>query len=218
MFEFTQDDFQFELPKKKNNYIIHNLDQNSQEWHEIRLGKITASNISVLDSNGKTRQDFIYKKASEILTGLKSESFNNFHIQRGLELEDEAKEVYEKVYNEKITNVGFVELNAFVGCSPDGFVGDDGMIQIKCLCDHVYFDYIINQKISKTYLYQIQMEMYVCDKKYNEFVIYNPNFDDSIFRIKIDRDEEIINKIKTNIDKTIKDIKTVLKQFKQNVR
>lgn len=199
---------------------IHNVIQKTEEWYKLRMGKITASNIFLLRGNSKTRDDLIRTKASEIITGnyipLK---INSVDIERGSRLEDEAIKKYSDKYGINTTEIGFVELDNFVGVSPDCFAEDDGLAEFKCPRDKNYL-YIVMfglEAISKLYLYQMQMQMWVCDKQWCDYVIYNPNFYEDIFKIRLYRDEKIITDIKETIERAKSDIAYCIKEFNKNI-
>lgn len=195
--------------------IIHNFEQNSLEWHEVRLGKITASNFHVMLGKSKTRQDNINKIAAERLTNIKADadSFSNKHMERGNELEPIALNSYIFETNKNVETVGFVELNKYVGCSPDGLLDDDGVIEIKAPDNHVYLESVTKQKIKPEYYTQIQFVLYVTERSYCDFVLFNPNFQQSLTIIKVERDEEKIDQIKHEINNINTEIDSVIKAF-----
>jgi len=199
---------------------IHDVIQKSDEWYKLRMGKITASNIFLLRGYSKTRDDIIRTKASEILTGnyipLK---INSVDIERGTSLENDAIKKYSDKYNINTKDVGFVELDSFVGVSPDCFSDDNGLAEFKCPRDKNYLNIVVNGEnaISKLYLYQMQMQMWVCDKQWCDYVIYNPNFNKDIYKIRIYRHEEIITAIKETIERAKSDIAYCIKEFNKNI-
>ena len=216
MFDFSEEDF-----KDKEKYIIHNMEQNSKEWFAVRLGKLTASNIASIISDGKTRASIIRQKAAEIITGMiEHKTIRSIDIDRGNELEPQARECYINSYGIDVIEVGFVELDSFVGVSPDGFASNDGLVEFKCPNDANFLKIVAGGKkvITKQYLYQMQMQMWVCDKKWCDYVIYNHNYKEKIFKIRIKRDESIIAIIKTAVDDAKKDIRKYIQQFNNNIK
>jgi len=195
---------------------IYNMTQKSEDWHKIRLGKFTASNFNIFmtDKISKTKEKELDKKASEIITGVLADSdFKNIHIERGIILEDEARNIYELETGNKVDLVGFVELDSFVGCSPDGLIGEDGIIEIKCKDNHTFFRTKIDGSISKQYFIQVQFQMMVCNRQWCDFVIYNQNFIKSIFIKRIIRDDNAIKEIKKYLEINIDELKNNLKKF-----
>lgn len=137
MLELNYSDLEEYLPPylvKKPKYKIHNCEQNSDEWHQIRCGRITASNMQILMGDGDTRESIIQSKAAEVITGVldTSDTFTSKDTARGHELEDEARMRYCEVFGIEVETVGFIELDEFVGVSPDGLANKDGLFEAKC--------------------------------------------------------------------------------------
>ena len=214
MFDFNDKDF---INAVSDEYKIYNFEQNSHEWYAIKLGKLTASNIATLTGESQTRKTLIYEKASSIITGIIPKQIYSEPLIRGRELESNAKDMYEFINDVEVKQVGFVELNKFVGASPDGLIGDIGLVEFKCPKPSKFMQQIIEGKtsIEKLYIYQMQMQIYVCGKQWCDYVIYNEDFKNPIHTIRIERDEEIIADIKETIDRAITDIKEIITIYKQ---
>lgn len=118
--------------------IIKEMEQGSDEWHQLRLGKVTASKMSDVLSKGrgtapsKSAETYMMELLAERLTGEAKPFFENDAMRWGTETEPQARFMYELKSGNTVEEVAFIELNEFVGVSPDGLVGDDGMIEIKC--------------------------------------------------------------------------------------
>lgn len=164
---------------------IHKIDQRSDEWFAIRIGKMTASNAQCIGANGKWLESYIYALLTEKYSSHK-ESYTNRDIERGIELEDQARMTYE-IENASVETVGFIEQDEYVGCSPDGLVGEDGGVEIKCVNDVNFFKLIVNgeKEIESKYIWQVQMCLMITGRKWWDLVFYNTNFDKNmlIFRI-----------------------------------
>ena len=189
---------------------IYNFEQRTDEWYAIRRGKLSASNASIIATNGKGLETYVYTLMSEYYSNGEKDHFVSADMQRGIDLEPEARIEFEFYTGLDVQEVGFVELNQFCGVSPDGLIGNDGLIEIKSPNDLTYFKLLLNGEIKSEYLWQMQMQMFVTKRKYCYFVSYNPNFKQTFFIKKIERDEEMIQKIKEGIDygtKLIKEIK-----------
>ncbi len=127
--------------------IHRDIKQGSDEWLKIRLGKFTGSNAQAIAASGKGLETLIFEKVAELSTGKSKPSYTNGDIERGHELEAMARNSYEVEIGITSKQVGFVELDEFAGCSPDGLVGKDGLIEIKCKNDANYARYLFNKKI-----------------------------------------------------------------------
>ena len=179
---------------------IHNINQNTPEWLEVRRLKMTASHAQAIGNAGKGLETYIWELLAESeCINFDSERYTNPHIERGHELEPLAREMYELQTGQKVEQVGFVELDEHTGCSPDGLVGDNGMIEIKSQSNVVHYKCIKTKEIDSKYMWQMQMQMYVCDRQWCDFVSYNPNYKESLVIIRVPREDEMIDKIKLGI-------------------
>lgn len=198
---------------------IHNIEQRTEDWYNIRKGKMTASSADTIIANGKGLETYIYNLMAEYYSSAEKESYINADMQRGIDLEPEARLEFEFYTNLDVQEVGFIEYNEFIGVSPDGLIGDDGLIEIKCPNDSVYFKLLLSDNIKPEYIAQMQMQLYVTNRQYCYFVSYNPNFEKSLYIKKITRDEEMIEKLKKGLDKgteLIKEIKNNFRKVGQN--
>lgn len=194
---------------------IHNFEQRTEDWYNIRKGKMTASNADTIIANGKGLETYIYNLMAEYYSSAEKENYINADMQRGIDLEPEARLEFEFYTNLDVQEVGFIEYNNFIGVSPDGLIGDDGLIEIKCPNDSVYFKLLLSDNIKPEYIAQMQMQLYVTDRQYCYFVSYNPNFEKSLYIKKITRDEEMIEKLKKGLDKGTELIKEIKKNFRK---
>ena len=189
--------------------IIHkDIQQGSEEWHDIRCGKITGSAVHDLltKGGGITRRKRLYKIIAERVTGkcCDSDVPNNIHIRRGHELEDEARLIYEMISGNIVESVGFIESEK---------VGEEGLLEIKCKDSHTFIEQKIKGEkgIEKKYITQMQFGLYLTSRKYCDYCCYNPNFEKPII-IRIDRDDEYISNIKNEIEAAEQEIKEIKKQ------
>lgn len=193
--------------------IIHNFEQGSDEWFKIRLNKLTASNAHTIGVGGKGLETLCYKLVAEKLTGKVEEGYKSPAMQRGNDLENEAANAYELETGDLTTKVGFCELDEYVGASPDRLINDDGLLEIKCKTDIVYLKELLGCEIDPEHYSQMQMQLYVTDRKYCIYSIYNPNFKKSLIIKRIERDERAIEKIKVGLETGKAIIKTMLEKI-----
>lgn len=175
---------------------IHQVKQNSPEWHELRKQKMTASHAQQIGNNGKGLETYIYEVVAE-----KEDNYTNEDIERGNEMEAEARQMYELETLQTVNQVGFIELDEYTGCSPDGLVGEEGGIEIKCPNNVNYLKLLVNQKIDTKYLWQIQMNLYITGRKWWDFIAYNPNFNQELYIMRVYPDEEMTEKLKVGLEK-----------------
>jgi putative phage-type endonuclease len=180
---------------------IHNMEQGSEAWFEIRKLKMTASNATAIGANGAGLKTYITALVAEYLSSAKPERYTNEHIERGNELEAEARIVYELETSNKVQQVGFITSNDYVGCSPDGLVGDDGLVEIKCKSDVKHLQQLIEGEkgVESAYRNQMQMQMLVTGRKWCDYVCYNPNFKKCIYIHRFKVDDKYQEKLKEGL-------------------
>ena len=189
---------------------IHNCQQGTEEWFACRLGKLTASVAKTISIAGKGLDTLCLEKATEILTGKPNESYKNEAMENGNLLEAEARAIYELETGANVTQVGFVEENEYVGVSPDGLVGDDGLIEIKCPTNKTYTQYLLDGKIKPEYYSQMQMQIFITERLWCDYVVYNPNFKKSIVIQRVYPDNEEIKRIADGLAKGVGIIKDII--------
>ena len=200
---------------------IINCIQGSEEWLRARLGKLTASDAQAIGNNGKGLDTLCLEKAAELLTGqLPPQLEDNEDIQRGKELEAEARAAYQLETGNSVYEVGFIELNEYVGCSPDGLIGEDGDLEIKCKNNKNHLLMLLGKPIDSKYDWQIQMRLLITGRKWCDFVSYNPNFADNpliILRVypNAEKQAALQEGIKNGVEK-IKQIISEVKYGKSN--
>lgn len=195
------------------NPIYHyDIEQRSDEWYAIRCGRLTGSDFHTFMGNSETKKNKLLQKACEKITGkIEDDHYISADMQRGIDLEDEAVFLYEMQSGNEVKKVGFIELDEFVGCSPDGLVGDDGMIECKAPKDSVYLKQVIEDKIKPEYYTQIQYNLYVSGRKWCDYIAYNKNFE--LFVKRFERDEPYIEKIKVAINECVQVIKENIEKY-----
>lgn len=189
--------------------VIHNFDQHSEEWFAIRRGKFTASTFKDLFATKTTAtyQNAIKKVAFERITGESPESYTNEYMARGTELEPFARKAYEDYTFTEVKEVGFYELNEWVGCSPDGIVGE-GIIEIKCPSYATMLDYLCNPKLPNQYVHQVQGQLWITNAKWADFVAYHPKLPFMVLRIE--RDEKLIKELEEKLNSCIEEVKKII--------
>lgn len=196
--------------------IYDNLQQGTNEWLEVRSGKFTGSDFHILIGNSETKKKILFKKSIERLTKTTIiEEITSPDIERGKEEEKNARLLYEMETGQEVKQIGFAELDEWVGCSPDGLVNNDGIIEIKCPKDVIFAQQVITGNIKPEYITQMQFNMYVLDKQYCDYIMYNKDF--KLFIKRIERDNEKIEIIKNTIEeckKIILDNINILKDYK----
>lgn len=194
--------------------IIHNFKQGSQEWHDIRKLKMTASHAQAIGNSGKGLETYIYDLCADYLSSAEKEQLDNEHIQRGNELEAQARFVYEAETGNTVQEVGFIEIDDRVGCSPDGLIGEQGLVEIKCPSDREYLKQMVLSSVKSEYVWQIQMQMLLCQRAWCDYVAYNPNFHQPFFIKRIEPCEKKMGSIAAGLGHGKEMIDKILNQYK----
>lgn len=186
--------------------IIVDCEQRSEQWHQARRGVITASAADRLLTATKLKT-YAQTLLVESLTNETRDVFVNESMQWGIDHEQEAIDWYYFTTGEPTIQVGFClhdDICSY-GCSPDGLIGDDGLIEVKCPTSRIHIENIDNGP-SSVYIAQMQWQMYVTNRQWCDFVSYDPRFPDdlrgAIFRVA--RDEHMIEQLKKGAAKVIK--------------
>lgn len=192
---------------------IIKVDQGTEKWLAVRKLKMTASNAYAISCNSTGLKSYCKKIVIDSLC--ESESFSSKAMQFGNEYEPEAREKYEMVKGVLVDQIGFAELSEFVGASPDGLVGDDGLVEIKCRYKpEKHFDFIMKRKIELSYYWQMQMQMYVLDRKWCDFVSYQPFFkENSLIIDRVERNNQDIEKLKLGLVSGERQIKELIENY-----
>jgi exodeoxyribonuclease (lambda-induced) len=184
--------------------IIHkNIEQGTDEWNLLRCSRITASVVPCFFAAEKTKtyQEAILKISRGRVTGKPVETFKSDWMQRGNDMEAQAIAQYEidKEVYAGVERVGFIEVDEWTGCSPDGLVGDEGMVQIKCVKWNTFDAIKTEADIDKDYFIQCQAELFFSGRKWNDIYYYDPDLKAKCFRIEAD--EKWFNLINEAIEK-----------------
>ncbi len=166
---------------------MSDIEQRTPEWYAARLGKITASRISAVlaKPQGKkpsaaTRDNYRAELLLERITGKeKADTYQSKAMERGIQLEPEARAAYDTRYSVMVEPVGFV-LHPTIknaGCSPDGFVGDEGIIQVKCPYPAHHIEWLTRGGLPSEHRPQVAFELACCrEREWEDFVSYCPDF------------------------------------------
>lgn len=184
------------------------LIQGSQEWLQARCGKVTASRIADIMAKTKSgpsasRQSYMAELIAERLTGLPAEKFSNAAMAWGTEKEPEARAAYEFYRSETVKEVGFVihpTINQ-AGCSPDGLVGADGLVEIKCPATSTHLETLLGKMAPSKYVNQMQWQMACTGRQWCDFVSYDPRLPEHmrLFVKRMPRDDRRVEELETEV-------------------
>lgn len=197
--------------------ITLNFLQGSPEWLAEKAGKPSASNFDkIVTTKGepsKSAQKYLYQLAGERVAGLKEETYQNGAMQRGIELEAEARQFYEMVKDCKVDQIGLCYPNEkkLYSCSPDGLIGKDGLIEIKCPLIPAHVSYLIDGVLPTEYFQQVQGQLFITGRKWLDFVSYFPGLKPLIVRVTPDK--EFIKKLEAELVTFCNQLEEIVKKI-----
>jgi len=187
---------------------MSDIEQGTDEWFAIRCGKVTASRVADVIATTKSgysasRANYEAQLICEILTGKPAESYSNAAMQWGTETEPLARAQYELKTGEMVNQVGFVvhPMIEQAGASPDGLVGSEGLIEIKCPNTSTHLDTLLAQKVPSKYIIQMTWQMVCTGRKWCDFVSYDPRLPENLqlFVQRIELDEDYAKKLQNEV-------------------
>lgn len=198
--------------------------QGSESWALARVGMFTASRASDLMARTKSgpsasRRNLLALLAVERLTGQPVDGYRNAAMERGIELEAEARDAYMFATGEVVTEAGFIVCPDLpnTGCSPDGFVGD-GLVELKCPASMAkHLDALRAGEHAKEYRWQLQHQLMVTGCAWVDAVSYDPRWPEhlQLATVRVDRDEEAIKALREAIKEADAEVEATVTELQQ---
>jgi len=195
------------------------IDQNEQgspEWLAARLGIPSASMFAkIVTTKGawSTSADtYINQLVAERLTGEREEVFQSHHMIRGTELEPDARDLYSLMTDSEVTEVGFCLHDTLAaGCSPDGLIGEDGGLEIKCPAPSTHVEYLRGGVLPSKYKQQVMGCLWITGREWWDFMSYHPTMKPLI--VRVERDEEYIAALENCVTQAVHLIEQNVEKF-----
>ena len=204
------------------------MEQRSPEWFAARRGKVTASRIADILAtirNGNwaaSRKNYAAQLVTERLTGRDPEPFTNDAIECGIEQEAPAKEAYQKATGNAVVDEGFVDHPRIpeAGASPDGLVGDDGLIEIKCPTTATHIETLLNGEVNERYRLQMLWQMACTGRKWCDFVSFDPRLpeDMQLFIKRFHYDREEVKRIEDEVEIFLNEVSATVEALEKKFR
>ena len=200
------------------------MEQRSNEWFTARLGKVTASRVADVIAKTKTgystsRENYMAQLVCERMTGTQGESYSNAAMQWGTDQEPLARAAYEAAKDVLVDEVGFIIHPTIIaaGASPDGLVGDDGLIEIKCPNTATHIDTLLSDKVPSKYNTQMQWQMVCTGRKWCDFVSFDPRMPEGLqlFIQRVDFDAEYVKMLEAEITEFLGELETKIEKLKE---
>ena len=190
------------------------MTQGTEEWMKARLGRCTASRIADMMAKtrtgwGTSRKNYAAELVIERLTGEPAPKYQNSAMLYGIECEPEARSAYAFMRDIEVEEVGFVPHPsiAMAGASPDGYVGADGLIEIKCPNTAQHLDTLLRETIDGDYIYQMQFQMACTQRKWCDFVSYDRRLPGLELWIKrVPRNDRLIAELEVEVKSFLAEI------------
>lgn len=200
--------------------IVIDCEQGGEQWFAEKAGKPSASNFDkVVTTKGepsKQAKKYLYQLAGESITGLKAESYQNASMLRGIELEPQARSLFELIHDVEVKQVGLCypdEQKKYLA-SPDGLiVGKEEGIELKCPEIHTHVSYLMEGKLPTDYFQQVQGSMLVTGFETYWFMSYYPGLPP--FIIKVERDNAFLERLKAELDSFCMELAMTVKRLKE---
>lgn len=193
----------------------HLVQQGTDEWKRLRLGKVTASRIcDVLARTksgwGASRAQYASQLICERLTGCVQDCFTNAAMQWGTATEPEARRAYEFFADRDVQEVGFIDHPTIegAGCSPDGLVGTDGMLELKCPTSATHINTLLTGSFADKYIKQAMWQLACTGRKWVDLASYDPRLPERmrLYVKRVDRDDDLVAEMEAEIRAFIKEI------------
>jgi putative phage-type endonuclease len=197
-------------------------EQRTDEWFTARLGKVTASRVADVIAKTKTgystsRENYMAQLVVERMTQKPTESYSNAAMQWGTDQEKFAKAAYELAKGVMVKEVGFVPHPNILmaGASPDGFVGVNGLVEIKCPNTATMIETLLTKKCPQKYFTQIQFQLACTDRVFCDYVVFDPRMPKhlQLFVTRVERDEDFITHIEDEIQTFLSEVDEKITQL-----
>lgn len=209
------------MAEKAKEHLLR-IEQGTDAWHQLRLGKVTASRMADVLSKGKSgesasRKNYRTELVVQRITGTPSESFTNAAMEWGTKTEPLARVAYEVAKGNFVEQVAFIDHPSieWFGCSPDGLVGE-GLIEIKCGNTTTHVDWMLDGKAPNKHIPQIMAQMACTGAKFCDFISYDPRVPDDLqlFVVRVDRDQEYIDLMEAEVKKFLSEVDEMFTKLK----
>jgi putative phage-type endonuclease len=184
------------------------IEQGTPEWLAERCGKVTASRVADVIARtksgwGASRANYMADLIAERLTGAKSEGYVNAAMQHGVDTEPQARDAYSFYAGVDVVQVGFIAHPTIemTGASPDGLVGEDGLVEIKCPNTAGHIETLLTGVIAEKYITQMTWQMACTGRKWCDFVSYDPRLPEEmrIYMRRVERDDKLVESLEKDV-------------------
>jgi len=200
------------------------IPQGTPEWEAARIGRVTASRIADLTAKIKTgwgasRDNYMADLIAERLTGVAADGFKSQAMQWGTDTERQARVFYELIEGASVTPGGYIDHPTIpmAGASPDGFVGDDGLVEIKCPITKTHIDTLLGGRINGGYLKQMHWQMACTGRAWCDFISFDPRMPEDLrmFVQRVQRDDALVAELEEAVAGFLAELDAKVEQITQ---
>ena len=200
---------------------IQEVQQRTDAWHQLRIGKVTASRVADIIAKTKTgpsasRENYLAQLVCERLTGKPAESYSNAAMSWGTDTEPFARAAYEARMDILVTEVGFIDHPWITnsGASPDG-LANEGLVEIKCPNTATHIDTLLSRTVPAKYITQMMFQMACADRPWCDFVSFDPRLPErhQLFIKRINYDPEMVNLLENSVIQFLGDVDLKIQQL-----
>ncbi len=198
------------------------MEQRTDDWFATRAGKATASSIYKIMARTKTgpgadRANYHAQLVSERLTGRPADSFSNAAMQWGVDCEATARDAYAALIGDAPVEIGFIDhpFIAFSGASPDGLVGFDGLVELKCPSTATHIATLTGAPIDRKYLYQMQWQMACAGREWCDFASFDPRLpaEMQLHVRRVERDSDLLAELEREVSAFLAEVAATVEQL-----
>jgi len=198
------------------------MEQRTDEWFRARAGKVTASRVADIIAKTKSgysssRDNYMAELICQRLTGSVGESFQNAAMVWGTNTEPLARAAYISAKGTGVEEIGFVPHPTIenAGASPDGLVGEDGLVEIKCPLTNTHMNMILEQEIPTKYHVQMQWQMACTGRQWCDFISFDPRMPEhmQLYIDRVERDQKMIDNLEAEVAKFLSEIENKIERL-----
>jgi putative phage-type endonuclease len=203
------------------------MEQRSPEWFAARLGKVTASRVADVVARtksgwGASRGNYLAELIAERLTGSAAERFTNAAMQWGTDCEPAARNAYAATSGMEVVEVGMIvhPTISMAAASPDGLVGDLGLVEVKCPNTLTHIDTLIGGTVPGKYVTQMQWQMACTEREWCDFVSFDPRLpaEMQLFVRRVERDDALIASLEADVRDFLAEVDAKIEALKSAVQ
>lgn len=198
--------------------ILRDIVQGTPEWFAAKVGIPSASMFKEVSRKPgprggipKTRTTYLYKLAGELITGEPMDHYSNADMERGHEMESEARDLYAMIKDVEVEQVGFIK-NGNCGCSPDGLIGSDGMWENKDALPHIQIERLLKGTLPAEHKAQCQGQLMVAQRQWVDFMSHCRGLPPLI--IRVERDEKFIAELRIDVGEFVDELNALVEKIR----